>query len=216
VAALPCFNKLISLAICTVLENLDPSLHPKIKWPNDIYIDGKKAGGILIENALAGHRIQHLIAGIGINVNETSFPGELSNAISLRMICGKPFDILELANSIRDSILMEIQKEPRRCEVRRGTDFPLLKASAIQKGKSEGYEPTHGNFEGQKNEGHSSEGWEREYADRLFMKNEITSFNHEGTIIRGKVRNVDESGRLVLEMDGIEKSFYTHEIKWII
>lgn len=108
---LPRFSKLISLAIAMALEAVDSELHPQIKWPNDIYLDGKKAGGILIENSLAGNRLQHIIAGLGLNVNEIAFPPELPNAVSLCMITGRSFDVLSLAESIRDQMI-HFNREP--------------------------------------------------------------------------------------------------------
>jgi BirA family biotin operon repressor/biotin-[acetyl-CoA-carboxylase] ligase len=53
-----------------------------LRWPNDVMLAGKKVAGILVRNA---------IAGIGINVNYTSFPAELaSDATSLRLHTGAP------------------------------------------------------------------------------------------------------------------------------
>lgn len=73
-------NMAISLAVAELLdEYIDGA---KIKWPNDIYIDNKKIGGILIENSLMGNKLQSTIIGIGININQSSFEG-LSNATSL-------------------------------------------------------------------------------------------------------------------------------------
>jgi len=40
-----------------------------VKWPNDLWLNGRKLGGILIELASRGEKIEWLIAGIGINVN---------------------------------------------------------------------------------------------------------------------------------------------------
>lgn len=55
----------------------------KAKWPNDLYHDDRKAGGILIENLMKGGRWSHAIVGIGINMNQHSFPGHLPNPVSL-------------------------------------------------------------------------------------------------------------------------------------
>jgi BirA family biotin operon repressor/biotin-[acetyl-CoA-carboxylase] ligase len=57
-----------------------------LRWPNDVMLGGKKTGGILVQlvDGLA-------IAGIGLNVNQTSFPPELAHlATSLRLQAGRP------------------------------------------------------------------------------------------------------------------------------
>jgi len=56
------------------------------KWPNDIYHNDRKAGGILIENLMKGGRWSHAVVGIGINMNQHSFPGHLPNPVSLFML----------------------------------------------------------------------------------------------------------------------------------
>jgi BirA family transcriptional regulator, biotin operon repressor / biotin---[acetyl-CoA-carboxylase] ligase len=55
-----------------------------IKWPNDIILNNKKIGGILIETSLEGTKIQNIIVGIGLNINQLKFDFELKNASSLR------------------------------------------------------------------------------------------------------------------------------------
>src|SRR5947207_7562160 len=57
-----------------------------LKWPNDLLIEGKKVGGILTEMHAEPSQIQFVIVGIGLNVNQEKFPGELSGiATSLRV-----------------------------------------------------------------------------------------------------------------------------------
>ncbi|MEL6821834.1 MAG: biotin--[acetyl-CoA-carboxylase] ligase [Calditrichota bacterium] len=61
-----------------------------MKWPNDIYVEGKKLCGILLEGSLISNKIGSLIIGIGINVAhlEEDWPEELkANATSLKQIC---------------------------------------------------------------------------------------------------------------------------------
>ena len=77
----------------------------KIKWPNDIYRDDKKAGGILIESVIQGTKWKWSVIGIGINVLQERFPADLPNAISLKQICEKDFDIKMLAESIRKRVM---------------------------------------------------------------------------------------------------------------
>ncbi|MGC9003108.1 MAG: biotin--[acetyl-CoA-carboxylase] ligase [bacterium] len=74
-----------------------------LKWPNDILIEGKKAGGILVETEVVGDRIEWAVVGIGINVNlvEEEFPAELrATATSLRIVLGKMLDIEGLLKDI--------------------------------------------------------------------------------------------------------------------
>ncbi|WP_165933537.1 biotin--[acetyl-CoA-carboxylase] ligase [Arundinibacter roseus] len=51
----------------------DKCAHAQIKWPNDLYIQDSKVGGILIENSIQGARLSHAIAGIGLNINQRQF-----------------------------------------------------------------------------------------------------------------------------------------------
>lgn len=66
----------------------------RIKWPNDIYWRDRKAVGILIENTIKGQNWIWAVAGMGINMNQTAFEGEMeTKAVSLRQITGQNFDI---------------------------------------------------------------------------------------------------------------------------
>lgn len=67
-------------------------LTPEIKWPNDLLLHGKKAGGILTEMETESDRIRYLVLGWGLNVNNPDFPPELiSTATSLRLATGRTF-----------------------------------------------------------------------------------------------------------------------------
>jgi BirA family transcriptional regulator, biotin operon repressor / biotin---[acetyl-CoA-carboxylase] ligase len=72
----------------------------RIKWPNDLFWQNKKAGGILIENVVQGGDWKSSIVGIGINVNQTKFDDNLPNPVSLQQITGKEFDPVELAKEL--------------------------------------------------------------------------------------------------------------------
>lgn len=67
------------------------NLKTNIKWPNDVHYKGKKLCGILTEGIFGNEN--YVIVGIGLNVNQTSFPNEIKNiVISLKMIRKKIFD----------------------------------------------------------------------------------------------------------------------------
>lgn len=65
-----------------------------IKWPNDIYVGPKKIAGILIENIVAGDSLSNCVVGIGININQEEFGNELTNPISLQMLTGTKYKVL--------------------------------------------------------------------------------------------------------------------------
>lgn len=79
------------------------AFHPdglRLKWPNDLYLDQRKTGGILIENGLSGLAIQSSVVGIGLNVNQLHFPDDLPNATSLARAAQRRFALDELAEAL--------------------------------------------------------------------------------------------------------------------
>lgn len=73
----------------------------RIKWPNDLYWQDRKAGGILIENSISGTGDWNwAIVGIGININQVFFSPGLPNPVSLRQITGQNFDPCTLAREL--------------------------------------------------------------------------------------------------------------------
>lgn len=82
-------------------------LAAQIKWPNDILLDEKKVGGILLESETGGAQNPPLVVGVGINVNVDpgAFPLELqSSATSLKAVLGRPVDRETLLLSILDAL----------------------------------------------------------------------------------------------------------------
>jgi BirA family biotin operon repressor/biotin-[acetyl-CoA-carboxylase] ligase len=80
-----------------------------IKWPNDIFINDSKAGGILIENVIQGKIWQWTVIGIGLNINQEEF-GLENSAISLRNITGKNFDVKPLAERLYEFVLKRVEE----------------------------------------------------------------------------------------------------------
>src|SRR5690606_3998867 len=95
-----------SLAIFKALKQFHiPGL--KIKWPNDILSANQKICGILIETIIKSNRIKAAIIGIGLNVNQTSFPGAI-NASSLKQITGIIYDRDEILNHITSQMAIHV------------------------------------------------------------------------------------------------------------
>jgi BirA family transcriptional regulator, biotin operon repressor / biotin---[acetyl-CoA-carboxylase] ligase len=81
----------------------------KIKWPNDLYWQDRKAGGILIESgkitppgesSKLSAESPFYIVGIGININQTRFDPQVKNPVSLKQITGRNWDVLDLAKEL--------------------------------------------------------------------------------------------------------------------
>ncbi|KQR71856.1 biotin--[acetyl-CoA-carboxylase] ligase [Pedobacter sp. Leaf176] len=93
-------NILVSLAVADALSDILPD-PVEVKWPNDIYYNKRKLGGILIESTLTGSIIKSTIVGLGLNVNQAEFQEKLStNAISIRQILHKEVELERIMEKI--------------------------------------------------------------------------------------------------------------------
>ncbi|OGU75887.1 MAG: biotin--[acetyl-CoA-carboxylase] ligase [Ignavibacteria bacterium RBG_16_34_14] len=70
-------NFAAGLAIALSIENLF-QLKTELKWPNDVLINGKKVSGILIESSSKGEKLERVVVGIGLNINQTIFQGSFN------------------------------------------------------------------------------------------------------------------------------------------
>ena len=96
-------NRVVSLG---VFDALKPYLGEKlkIKWPNDIYYEDRKLGGILIETHVQGSQIKNAIIGIGLNINQENFDPGAGNAVSLKQILHRDYDLRTILSEICGSI----------------------------------------------------------------------------------------------------------------
>ena len=103
------FSLLFNYSVFKVLRNyVDREI--KIKWPNDIYLNGKKITGFLIESSIENNSISKLIVGVGINVNQSlkDFEEDIKEvATSLKIEEGKTFNRKEIFLDI----LQQIEKD---------------------------------------------------------------------------------------------------------
>ena len=93
----------ISLALSDHLRQ-NVGLEAQIKWPTDIYIHGKKIAGILISHRWHGKEIASSVIGIGLNLNQESFPETLPNPTSVLLETGNKSDMLKTALQIRERL----------------------------------------------------------------------------------------------------------------
>ncbi|HEY1994558.1 MAG TPA: biotin--[acetyl-CoA-carboxylase] ligase [Edaphobacter sp.] len=98
-----------ALAVQTAIATVTTSLAPDIRWPNDILIGSRKCSGILVETSAVASQpdaptmLRHAVVGVGVNVNQQSFPAELEAvATSLRRESGRTW--------AREPILIEFLK----------------------------------------------------------------------------------------------------------
>jgi len=92
----PLLTMMAGLSAHTAIEAVT-GLAVDLKWPNDLIIWGKKAGGILTEMHAEPGLVRFVVVGIGLNVNQERFPGELAGlATSLRQETGKIQSRMEL------------------------------------------------------------------------------------------------------------------------
>ena len=87
-SSLPLLPLAVGEAVAKALEK--NGAKPMLKWPNDVYLNGKKAAGILLEGLYEGSEFLGVVIGIGINLNQKEFPPELVNsATSLYLVTGE-------------------------------------------------------------------------------------------------------------------------------
>jgi BirA family biotin operon repressor/biotin-[acetyl-CoA-carboxylase] ligase len=145
-----------------------------IKWPNDVYWQDRKAGGILIESIIKGNEWAWSIAGIGLNINQTTFNENLPNPVSLKQITGRNFEISELVKELSNTVFYNYETLV--------ADGPgeILKI----------------------------------YRAHLHMKNERVKFKAGNRIFEAIVKDVTDTGKLLLH-HSIDEEFSFGEIEWI-
>jgi BirA family transcriptional regulator, biotin operon repressor / biotin---[acetyl-CoA-carboxylase] ligase len=95
------------LAGCSVLEAVQEltGREMMMKWPNDIVCSRGKFGGILAESVFTGQKLDRLLLGIGVNVNQESFKGnDLAEATSLKNECASVISREELLAAVLEAL----------------------------------------------------------------------------------------------------------------
>jgi BirA family biotin operon repressor/biotin-[acetyl-CoA-carboxylase] ligase len=91
---------LAGLAVAETLGSVG-GLSPECKWPNDVLLGGRKVCGILTESTITGGTLTRAIVGIGLNVNQTAFPGDLQPPpTSLMIETGHEFNLTAVLSAL--------------------------------------------------------------------------------------------------------------------
>lgn len=75
-----------AVAVVQAISDVCPQLEAGIKWPNDVVLDGKKCVGILSELSADPDGLEFIVPGVGINVNQQVFTGELADKATSLLI----------------------------------------------------------------------------------------------------------------------------------
>ena len=99
-AAAPILTLLTGIAVAETVREV-AEVPVDIRWPNDVMISAKKCAGVLVEMTAQPERVEHAQIGVGVNVNQTAIPAELTGeATSLRRETGRAFSRLEILVAI--------------------------------------------------------------------------------------------------------------------
>ena len=139
----------VALAVRSAIRQINSSVDPDLKWPNDLLIEGKKVCGILAEMNAEATRVRYIVLGIGLNVNQAAFPRELADqASSLRLTTGREWSRVELAVALLKSLHREYRDLLERPDAREFILRRFADHSSWIKGKAVRIEENGGSFEG--------------------------------------------------------------------
>ena len=103
-------NFAASLAVSVSIENLF-QIKTDLKWPNDVLLNRKKTSGILLESSSIGNKINRLVVGIGINVNQNSFQGTFNYPpTSIRIELGRIVEREKLLSEVLNNFELLLVK----------------------------------------------------------------------------------------------------------
>lgn len=137
-------SKITALAVADFMDKMTVD-HAEIKWPNDIYVNGKKIAGILIENNLSANRLKSTVIGVGININQCEFEKAM-NATSLQLQSGEQYDLKLMLHEFLNSFSKYYQRLEQ-------LDFKQIDAEYFHRlylfNKVSNYHDSEGVFKGQ-------------------------------------------------------------------
>jgi BirA family biotin operon repressor/biotin-[acetyl-CoA-carboxylase] ligase len=102
---LPQIALIAGLAVHAAVMRAAPKAEAKIKWPNDVVVDGKKVAGVLVEAITVGSQVEAVVIGIGINVHTRTFPEDIAErATSIALLGGDGRSAPDRAQILADTL----------------------------------------------------------------------------------------------------------------
>jgi BirA family transcriptional regulator, biotin operon repressor / biotin---[acetyl-CoA-carboxylase] ligase len=135
------------LAVKAAVQQVDSRVTADLKWPNDVLIGGKKVCGILTEMNAEATRVRYIVIGIGINVNQASFPKDLP-ATSLRLVTGSEWSRVDVAAALLKSLDREYRQLLEDRDARESILRRFTESSSWVRGKNVRIEDNGTAFEG--------------------------------------------------------------------
>jgi BirA family biotin operon repressor/biotin-[acetyl-CoA-carboxylase] ligase len=145
------------LAVQAAIQQVDSRVMADLKWPNDVLLHGKKVCGILTEMNAEATRVRYIVVGIGINVNQTSFP-KGPQATSLRLATGSEWSRVELVAALLKTLDHEYRLLVEDSNARESILRRFTERSSWVNGKDVRIEDNETSFEG-KTEGLDERGF---------------------------------------------------------
>lgn len=91
---------LAGVAVCEALEQA-AGVSPALKWPNDVLLKDRKAGGILVETGFSGAQLEYAVVGIGLNLTQAPPPEAVQfPATAVATEAGRPVERLAVLRAI--------------------------------------------------------------------------------------------------------------------
>lgn len=151
----PSLALLLGLAVRRAVRALAPALDPRLKWPNDLWVDNRKLCGILCDMQAEPDRVHYVAAGIGLNVNTASadFPPEIrASATSLQIAAGRPFPRSEVLAALLNALepvyrrwekkgLAPFLNELNEADLLKGRAVTLIQGTRAWSGRADGIAP---------------------------------------------------------------------------
>jgi BirA family biotin operon repressor/biotin-[acetyl-CoA-carboxylase] ligase len=102
-ARLPPIALVAGLAVRVAVMRSLPGVDVKIKWPNDVFVAGRKVAGVLIETVTVGRSVQAVVLGVGVNVHTRVFPDDIA-AIATSVALHSPVGPPDRASLLADTL----------------------------------------------------------------------------------------------------------------